>query len=235
MAYRKTSKGYRVYICALKKIVGHKDVKIEEERALRKFGNINCSTVEVQEKQAQRLSQRRFLWLQSCRLVSKASRPSRDQEEEQGIPHTQPQTPSIGRKQAKWAEQTLREAQEYVGASRYSVRLSKGFDVHGRDSHVCKLNRALYGLKQSPWAWYMQIDNYLQSMGFTKSEADPNLYYIQLKGEPLILVLYVDDLFLIGFEELITHCKQDLIEAFKTKVLETLRGGWISISLFLTN
>lgn len=50
-------------------------------------------------------------------------------------------------------------------------------------------------------------------MGFTKSEADLNLYYIQVKVESLILMLYV------GSEELIAHCKQDLVEEFEMKDL----------------
>lgn len=37
------------------------------------------------------------------------------------------------------------------------------------------------------------IDSYLQKMGFFKSDADPNLYDLMVEGEPLILVLYVDD------------------------------------------
>jgi hypothetical protein len=44
-------------------------------------------------------------------------------------------------------------------------------------------------------------------MGFEKSEADPNLYYILVGEDPLILVLYVDDLFLTGLEKLIEGCK----------------------------
>ena len=35
---------------------------------------------------------------------------------------------------------------------------------------------------------------------FTKSVADSNLYYKVVEGESLILVLYVDDLFLTGAE-----------------------------------
>jgi hypothetical protein len=65
--------------------------------------------------------------------------------------------------------------------------------------HVCRLRRALYGLKQAPRAWYSRIDNYLREMGFQRSEADPNLYFLAGK-ESLILVLYVDDLFLTGDE-----------------------------------
>jgi hypothetical protein len=75
--------------------------------------------------------------------------------------------------------------------------------VHGKDSHVCILKRALHGLKRAPKAWYSRIDSYLQGMDFTKSEADSNLYYIIVGGEPLILVLYVDDLSLTGSERLI--------------------------------
>ena len=56
-------------------------------------------------------------------------------------------------------------------------------------------------------------------MGFTKSEADSNMYCIQFKGEPLILVLYVDDLFPIGCEKLIVECKRDLAVEFDMKDL----------------
>jgi hypothetical protein len=36
------------------------------------------------------------------------------------------------------------------------------FEVHGRYSHVCRLEKALYGLKQDPKSWYSRIDAYLQ-------------------------------------------------------------------------
>jgi hypothetical protein len=97
------------------------------------------------------------------------------------------------------------------------IEQPQGFEVHGRDSHVCRLRKALYGLKQAPRAWYSRIDGYLLSMGFTKSEADPNLYFILVGDDPLILVLYVDDLFLTGAEKLIAMCKQDLASEFEMK------------------
>jgi hypothetical protein len=80
---------------------------------------------------------------------------------------------------------------------------------------VCRLKKALYGLKQSPKAWYSRIDSYLQGMGFTKSEADSNLYFLLVGSEVLILVLYVDDLILIGAERLIAGCKSDLVSEFE--------------------
>jgi len=62
---------------------------------------------------------------------------------------------------------------------------------------------ALYGLKQAPKAWYERIDAYLQQLGFQKSDADPNLYFILVGDDPLIMVMHVDDLFITGEDSLI--------------------------------
>ena len=61
----------------------------------------------------------------------------------------------------------------------------------------------------------MRIDSYLLSIGFKKSEVDPNLYFIVVGGGPLILLLYVDDLFIIGEDHLIAACKRDLASEFE--------------------
>jgi hypothetical protein len=58
------------------------------------------------------------------------------------------------------------------------IEQPQGFEVDGRKSHVCRLKKALYGLKQAPRAWYSRIDGYLKSLGFTKSDANPNLYLL---------------------------------------------------------
>lgn len=57
------------------------------------------------------------------------------------------------------------------------------------------------------------------NLGFTKSDVDPNFYYKVVDGESLILVLHVDDLFLIGAEKLIAWCKRELISQFEMKDL----------------
>jgi hypothetical protein len=41
------------------------------------------------------------------------------------------------------------------------IEQPQGFEVHGRESHVCRLKKALYGLKQAPRVWYSRIDGYL--------------------------------------------------------------------------
>jgi hypothetical protein len=91
--------------------------------------------------------------------------------------------------------------------------------IHGKESHVCRLKKALYRLEHAPRAWYARIDGYLMRLGFTKSEADPNLYYKVEDGFPLILVLYVDDRFLIGNEKIIDGCKRDITSKFEMKDL----------------
>ena len=70
----------------------------------------------------------------------------------------------------------------------------------------------LVWLKQAPQAWYERIDSFLSSMGFTKSKADPNLYLKVVKDEPVILLLYVDDLFLIGNEKQIMESMKKIAE-----------------------
>jgi hypothetical protein len=41
------------------------------------------------------------------------------------------------------------------------IEKPQGFEVHPRETHVCRLKKALYGLKQAPRAWYARIDSYL--------------------------------------------------------------------------
>ena len=56
-------------------------------------------------------------------------------------------------------------------------------------------------------------------MGFVKNDADPNFYYLVVENELLILVLYVDDLFLTGSSKLIGDCKKNLAIEFNMKDL----------------
>ena len=99
------------------------------------------------------------------------------------------------------------------------VEQPEGFEVHNQESHVCRLKKALYGLQQAPRAWYERIDCYLMKLGFSRSEADPNLYFKVEDGKPLILVLYVDDLFLTGVDALIIKYKRELASEFEMKDL----------------
>jgi hypothetical protein len=83
------------------------------------------------------------------------------------------------------------------------IEQPQGFEVHYRDTHVFRLKKALYGLKQAPRAWHARMDNYLTRLGFSKSHADPNIYYKFMDNALVILLLYVYDLFITGEESLV--------------------------------
>jgi len=67
-----------------------------------------------------------------------------------------------------------------------------------------RLQRSLYGLKQSPRLWNMTIDKYLREIGFRRLSTDPCIY---VKGTPnsstpyTVISLYVDDLILLSSEQ----------------------------------
>lgn len=83
------------------------------------------------------------------------------------------------------------------------IKQPEGFVIHGKESHVCKLKKSIYGLKQTPRAWYERIDRCLVGLGFCKNDVDPNLYFKVFNGDMLILVLNVDDLFVTREDHLI--------------------------------
>ena len=63
------------------------------------------------------------------------------------------------------------------------------------DGQVCRLRRAIYGLKQSARAWYQLLaETLLEDLGFTQNKADPCLFFHT--SDIVVLGCYVDDLVL---------------------------------------
>ena len=52
----------------------------------------------------------------------------------------------------------------------------------------------MYGLKKAPHAEYEKMDGFLMSLDFSKSVADPNLYYYSIGDESPILMTYSESL-----------------------------------------
>jgi hypothetical protein len=103
------------------------------------------------------------------------------------------------------------------------IEQPQGFEISGKESHVCRLKKSLYGLKKAPRAWYnSEIDGYMQSMGFSKRETNSNLYCIFVQKDILILALYVDELFLIGAKKLIVGCKENMAVEFKMNKMKDI-------------
>ena len=79
------------------------------------------------------------------------------------------------------------------------VKQPPSYEVCGHEKNVSKLNKALYGFKQAPRAWYKRIDSYMICNQFNRSNNEPTLYVKTIKeGRILIVYLYVDDLIFIG-------------------------------------
>ena len=82
------------------------------------------------------------------------------------------------------------------------------------------MKKSLYGLKQSPRKWYQKFDTYIRGLGFTRGKED-HCVYLKLIGDRVIyLVLYVDDMLLIGNDkENIQDLKTQLFSKFDMKDL----------------
>lgn len=69
---------------------------------------------------------------------------------------------------------------------------------HDGTQRVCKLNRAIYGLKQAGRLWNLKLDKALSNFGLKKCKMDPCIYYES--NSKLLVAIYVDD-FLIFYKE----------------------------------
>ena len=98
------------------------------------------------------------------------------------------------------------------------VKQPEGFVVKGKEHLVCKLNKSLYGLKQSPRCWNYTLDGHFKSMGFKQAPSDPCIYVARGNNEPFIIGVYVDDIILAGKTiEKINEVKQCISERFEVK------------------
>ena len=64
--------------------------------------------------------------------------------------------------------------------------------------HVYSLNKALYGLKYAPRAWYDKLKTSLLKWGFQSSRSDSSLFFQHTASHTLILLIHVDDIIVIG-------------------------------------
>ncbi|CAM8954603.1 unnamed protein product [Rhodiola kirilowii] len=73
-----------------------------------------------------------------------------------------------------------------------------GFEDPRLPTHVCKLQRSIYGLKQSPRAWYAHLSSRLHQLGFHPSLADTSLFIFNQSGVTIYMLIYVDDIIIAG-------------------------------------
>ncbi|CAL2268192.1 unnamed protein product [Prunus armeniaca] len=90
---------------------------------------------------------------------------------------------------------------------------------------VCRLRKSLYGLKQSPRAWFGRFSQAMQKYGYRPSQADHTLFLRHSRdGRITIVIVYVDDIIMSGDDiEEISKLKIHLTKEFDIKDLGTLR------------
>ncbi|GJZ41035.1 retrovirus-related pol polyprotein from transposon TNT 1-94 [Tanacetum coccineum] len=105
----------------------------------------------------------------------------------------------------------------------------KGFVDQDNPSHVYKLKKALYSLKQAPRAWYDMLSSFLISQYFSKGAVDPTLFTWKAGNDLLLVQIYVDD---IIFASTNTASCNEFANLMTTKFKMSMMG-WISFFLGL--
>ena len=92
---------------------------------------------------------------------------------------------------------------------------------------VCHLCKSLYGLKQSPKAWFGKFSSVLKEFGMTRSEVDHLVFYRHLNVGCIYLVIYVDDIVLTGSDPMaFLNLNNIFVIIFRPKILVNLDISW---------
>ena len=96
----------------------------------------------------------------------------------------------------------------------------EGFIARRQKHMACKFLRSIYGLKQASRTWNIRFDQAITLYGFEKSPDEPCVYK-RIQGTKVVfLVLYVDDILLIGNNiEVLSSVKGWLQKQFDMKDL----------------
>ena len=96
------------------------------------------------------------------------------------------------------------------------MKQPEGFAAKGQEHLVCKLNRSIYDLKQSPRCWNSVLDDHLNKIGFKQTTSDLCLY-VATEGEMFIIAVYVDDILQEKAMKEMTEIKRALSKRFDVK------------------
>ena len=95
-----------------------------------------------------------------------------------------------------------------------------GYTATSEAKIACRLQRALYGLKQSPRAWFGRFSSAMRKYGFQQSNSDHTLFLKHQVGKITALIVYVDDTIIIGDDvEEISKLQEQLSTEFEMKNL----------------
>ena len=109
------------------------------------------------------------------------------------------------------------------------MKIPKGFTLpeakfsKPRDMYSIKLQRFLYGLKQSGRMWYNRLSTYLLKEGYVNNSIFPCVFIKKIEASLTIIAVYVDDLNLIGTLEGLLETANYLKNEFEMKDLGKTR------------
>ena len=100
-----------------------------------------------------------------------------------------------------------------------------GFVSQGESGLVCTLRLSIYGLKQSPRAWFGRFGSVVQEFGMTWSTSDHFVFYHHTSlGQCIYPIVYMDDIVITDSDQDgIRKLKQHLFNRFQTKDLGKLK------------
>jgi hypothetical protein len=104
------------------------------------------------------------------------------------------------------------------------MEIPPGFATDQTKGKVLKLKKSLYGLKQSPRAWFDRFRRAMCNMGYKQCNSDHTVFYRHSGSHVTILTVYVDDMIITGDDTLeISRLKENLSKEFEVKDLGQLR------------
>ena len=96
----------------------------------------------------------------------------------------------------------------------------EGFKLPGQERKVCRLNKAIYGLKQAAITWWKALDKSMAELGFRRCKSDAGVF-VYTHGTDLVVVLvYVDDSLFFGQNKaLVERLKKRFMEKWESRDL----------------
>jgi len=98
-------------------------------------------------------------------------------------------------------------------------KMSEAYNSNPQKVYSIKLQRFLYGLKQSGCMWYNRLKEYLLREGYNNDLICPCVFIKKLEYDFVIIVVYVDDLNIIETHEEIPKIVNYLMKEFEMKDL----------------
>jgi hypothetical protein len=98
-------------------------------------------------------------------------------------------------------------------------KMPEAYNSKSRNMYSIKLQRSLYGLKQSGRMWYNRLSEYLLKEGFENNPICPCVFIKKSESGFAIVAVYVDDLNLVGTPEELTKTADYLKNEFEMKDL----------------